>query len=365
MNTGTKIGFAISLLALSIGTAVAAGPSKGPSSPGGDPSALARAEAKFAHALKMVDQFKAQAAAEGISGDAWRFEMVGYLMQGAEADFAAVSLARSLADAMSASIAVARAGKAAADVSGSAATGGSSASSVADGLGSATTDLVYIPVVPCRIVDTRAGGAAVPAATVKTYAATTGGGANVGHASGCTVSGQIPGTYDVAAIAANVTVDESGLTGFGAGSYLQIYPQGGSTTTSFMNFGPNQIIANAGVVSVNQANSQFSVVSNAASQIIVDAYGVFIAPQPTALECTNTAYSADVPLDTTTRTGLASAPACPTGYARVATMPDANGDFFNLATALIDDGSVFMRYTGSTSVTFKVRGKCCRVPGRN
>jgi hypothetical protein len=179
------------------------------------------------------------------------------------------------------------------------------------------------------------------------------------------VSSQIPGTYDVAAIAANVTVDESGLTGFSAGSYLQIYPQGSSTTTSFMNFGPNQIIANAGVISVNQANSQFSVVSSAATQVIVDAYGVFIAPQPTALECTNTAYSADVPLDTTTRTGSTVAPACPAGYTRVATMPDGNGDFFNLVTALVDDGGVFMRYNGSTSATFKARAKCCRVPGRN
>jgi len=364
MNTGTKIGFAISLLALSIGTAVAAGPSKGPSNPGVDPSALVRAQVKFTHAMEVVDQFKAQATAEGISGDAWRFEMVGYLMQGAEADFAAVSLARSLADAMSASIAVARAGKAAADVSGSAATIGSSASSVADGLGSATTDLVYIPVVPCRIVDTRAGGAAVPAGTVKTYAATTGGGANVGHASGCTVSGQIPGTYDVAAIAANVTVDESGLTGFGAGSYLQIYPQGGSTTTSFMNFGPNQIIANAGVVSVNQANSQFSVVSNAASQIIVDAYGVFIAPQPTALECTAPTASAAIAAGSNGSTLSAT---CPVGYSH--TGGSCVTDSYNVRAVSNNNtgGNTGCSFVNIDSVSHNITATatCCRVPGRN
>ena len=364
MNTGTKIRFAISLLALSVGTAVAAGPSKGPANPGVDPSALARAEAKFAHALQVVDQFKAQAAAEGISGDAWRFEMAGYLMKGVEADFSSVALAHSLADAMSASIALARAGSAASGGSGNASSAGSTVSAVADGLGSATTDLVYIPVVPCRIVDTRVGGAAVPAATVKTYAATTGGGANVGHASGCTVSGQIAGTSDVAAIAANVTVDESGLSGFGAGSYLQIYPQGGSTTTSFMNFGPNQIIANAGVISVNQANSQFSVVSNTSTQIIVDVYGVFIAPQPTALECTAPTASATIAAASNASTLSAT---CPVGYSH--TGGSCVTDSYNVRAVSNNNtgGNTGCSFVNIDSVSHNITATatCCRVPGRN
>jgi len=365
MYTGTKIRFAVSLLALSVGTAVTAGPRMGAATPGVDASALARAEAKFAHALQVVDQFKAQAAAEGITGDAWRFEMAGYLMKGAEADFASVSLAHSLADAMSASIAVARTGSAAPGGSGNAPSSGSAASAVADGLGSATTDLVYIPIVPCRIVDTRAGGAAVPAGTVKTYAATTGGGANVGHASSCTVSGQIPGTYDVAAIAANVTVDESGLTGFVAGSYLQIYPQGGSTTTSFMNFGPNQIIANAGVISVNQTNSQFSVVSSAASQVIVDTYGVFIAPQPTALQCMTVDGTA-VSLSASGGVSYVTAGTCPSGYTQTATY--CSSDFLlssNVYTLNVLAGSCLMKNLDSSAHNAIATAQCCRVPGRN
>jgi len=352
MNTGTKIGFAISLLALSIGTAVAAGPSKGPANPAVDPSALARAEAKFAAALAVVDQFKAQAAAEGITGDAWRFQMVGNLMQGSEANFASVSLARSYADAVSAAKAVARAGN---PTSSSEAASGSSAASVTAGLGTTTSDLVYVPITPCRVLDTRAGGAAVAANTVKTYDFTA---INVGAAS-CSVTNQIPGSDGAAAFAANVTVDESGLSGFGAGSYLQIYPQGGSTATSFMNFSPNQIIANAGVISLNQANGQFSVVSNAPTQIIVDTYGAFIAPQPTAVECT-TATS------TSSFLGVVSA-TCPAGYGMTGGGCHSNSindwTYENFPSGATTWGCGFWT-SGTLGTTLTAYAQCCRVPGR-
>jgi hypothetical protein len=361
MNAGTKIRFAVSLLVLSVGTAVAAGPSKGPANPGVDASALARAEAKLAHALEVVDQFKAQAAAEGITGDAWRFDMIGNLMQGAEANFPSVSLARSYADAVSASMAVARAGIPAAIVANDEAASGSSAASVAAGLGTATSDLVYVPITPCRILDTRAGGPPVATGIVKTYIF---GAVNVGKGA-CVVTAQIPGSTAAAAFAANVTVDETGITGFAEGAYLQIYPQGSSTGTSFMNFGPNQIIANAGIISLNQANGQFSVVASAPSQVIVDNYGVFIAPQPTALECTTTAYGTAITLNTTTRDGYPYPPSCPAGYTQVATMQNAIGDYQNVVTPLILDGSAYMRYNGSTSVNVESKAKCCRVPGRN
>jgi len=354
MNTGTKIRFAVSLLALSIGTAVAAGPSKGPGNPGVDSSALARAEAKFAAALAVVDQFKAQAAAEGITGDAWRFQMIGNLMQGSEANFASVSLARSYSDAMDASIAVARAGKPA---SNSEAASGSSAASVAADLGTVTSDLVYVPITPCRILDTRANGAPVAANTVKSYYFTN---ANVGGGS-CNVTTQIPGSDGAAAFAANVTVDESGITGFGAGSYLQIYPEAGSTTTSFMNFSPNQIIANAGIISLNQANGKFSVVSNAATQVIVDTYGAFIAPEATALECTTVT-------STNSLLGVVAA-SCPAGGAYTLTGGGCHSNSINdwtyqsFPSNATTWGCGFWT-AGTLGTTLTAYAKCCRVPGR-
>ena len=354
MNTGKKIGFAISLLALSIGTAVAAGPSKGPANPAVDPSALARAEAKFAAALAVVDQFKAQAAAEGITGDAWRFQMVGNLMQGSEANFASVAFARSYSDAMDASIAVARAGNPA---SNSEAASGSSAASVAAGLGSATTDLVYVPITPCRVLDTRAGGAAVAAGVVKSYYFVN---SNVGGGS-CSVTSQIPGSYSAAAFAANVTVDESGLSGFGAGSYLQIYPESGSTTTSFMNFNPNQIIANAGIISLNQANGKFSVVSNAPTQVIVDTYGAFIAPQPTALECMNAT-------STSSFLGIVVA-TCPAGYGVSGGGCTSSSVYDHTYSAYPDSATTFTcgfypETSKTIGATLTAYARCCRVPGR-
>ena len=377
MNTGMKIRFAVSLLTIAVGTATAAEPQPGTSgnSPAGprtspvvdpvvDAQALARARAKFVHALSIVDQFKAQAAAARITGDNWRFYMVGNLMQGSEVNFPSVSLARSFADAMNASMAVARAGNpASGDPNGEAASV-STAASVAAGLGTATSDLVYVPITPCRVVDTRAGGPPIPAGAVNSYYFDPGV-ANVG-AGYCSVYGQIPGSsYGAAAFAANVTVDESGITGFVAGSYLQIYPQGGSTGTSFMNFAPNQIIANAGIISLNQANGQFSVVASAPSQFIIDTYGVFIAPQPTALDCVNTANSAPFTLTTAAFYGGTNAPACPAGYTRVSTITNGGtGDTASLSNVVTGDGYAYYRYYGSSSVSFVVAAKCCRVPGR-
>ncbi|MFT3791354.1 MAG: hypothetical protein QM741_09770 [Rudaea sp.] len=362
MKTATTIRFTASLLSLAVGAAFAGGPRTTSTNPAVDTQALARAEAKFAHALQIVDQFKAQATAEGITGDTWRFEMVANLMKGSEANFASVSLARSYTDAMSASIAVAHAGNAASAPSNdSAAAADSSASSVAAGLGSATTDLVYVPISPCRIVDTRVGGAPVPAGTVKSYFFYA---SNVGNGS-CSVTGQIPGTTAAAAFAANVTVAESGITGIPVGSYLQIYPQGGSTTTSFINFGPGEVIANAGVISLNQANGEFSVVSNAPTQVIVDTFGVFIAPQPTALECT-TVDGTTVSLSANGGVSYIQAGTCPSGYTQTATY--CVSDFLlssNVYTLNVLSASCLMKNLDPSNAHNAVASaRCCRVPGR-
>lgn len=365
MKTRSSLCLAASLLSLSIGSALAGesnaatGPASQPrtapkAAPAVDPQALERAKAKFAHALAVVDQFKAAAAAEGITGDNWRFEMLGDLMNGSEADFASVAYARTYADAMSAALQVARGGDASAPGSAISSSAGTAAA-VADGLGSATTDLVYVPIAPCRVLDTRVSGA-IPASTVRSYFFHA---SNTGHGA-CSVTGQIPGTTDAAAFAANVTIDETGLTGFAAGSFLEIYPQGGSTTTSFLNFGPGQIIANAGVISINQTNGQFSVMSNAPTNVIIDTYGVFIAPEPTALECTT-------PTNTSSFFGVVGA-SCPAGYTLTGGGCNSTSIHDHTYSSAPSGSSWQCGFWPETSftigTTLTAYANCCRVPGR-
>ena len=129
------------------------------------------------------------------------------------------------------------------------------------------TGLVYTPITPCRIVDTRVTG--TPFAAKETRAFSTNGAATQGGGA-CTVySGTIP-----AALSLNVTVDATSLgipTQYG---YLNLLPQNG-TNTSWMNFVGGQTVANAGVASINQADGSFSIKSQNPANVVVDVFGYF------------------------------------------------------------------------------------------
>ncbi len=130
-----------------------------------------------------------------------------------------------------------------------------------------TTGLVYTPITPCRIVDTRVTGGPFAAKETRSFqtndAATQGGGA-------CTVySGTIP-----SALSLNVTVDATSLGDLTRSGDLLLFPQNG-TNTSWMNFAGGQTIANAGVASINQADGSFSIKTQNPANVVVDVFGYF------------------------------------------------------------------------------------------
>jgi hypothetical protein len=312
-----------------------------------NPAALLRAQQKFAHALAATEQLKEHATVAGVSGEQWRFAIVANLMKGSENDFDSVALANSYQDGVRAALHVARAGAAA-------------ETATAKSLGDAATDLVYVPITPCRIADSRNSGGPIAASTVKqyTYDATNGG------ASGCSVMNQIPGANpSPAAFAVNITVDETGLSGFLPGSFLQAYPAGTSTSTSFMNFGPDQIISNAGVIALN-TDGEFDIYSNAPTNVIIDAYGVFIAPQATALSCTPVVAAQSIApgatgMNTTTST-------CPADTSTVSAYCFApTQTTTNTGSGVVAPGA-FCSWVNNTgaAVTVYQGVLCCKVPGR-
>ncbi len=129
------------------------------------------------------------------------------------------------------------------------------------------TGLVYTPITPCRIVDTRVTGTPFAAKETRTFqtngAATQGGGA-------CTVySGTIP-----SALSLNVTVDATALGSPTQSGFLNLLSQNG-TNTSWMNFVGGQTIANAGVAAINSADGSFSIKTQNPANVVVDVFGYF------------------------------------------------------------------------------------------
>jgi len=129
------------------------------------------------------------------------------------------------------------------------------------------TGLVYTPITPCRIVDTRVTGGPFAAKETRTYA--TNGAATQGGGS-CTVySGTIP-----SALSLNVTVDATSLGNPAQSGFLNLLPQNG-TNTSWMNYLGGQTVANAGVASINPVDGSFSIKTQNPANVVVDVFGYF------------------------------------------------------------------------------------------
>lgn len=314
-----------------------------------DAAALARAQGKFSQALDVVRHFDATAQREGFSNNEWRRELLANLMQADEATRTNVAAAGDLTEAMDRSRSAARIAPA----------------TPTNLIGSVTYDLVFIPITPCRILDTRAG-ASLKAGVTYSYSYDSG---NTGAGS-CGVHSQIPGlpAFSPAAEAVNVTVDENAFSGFAPGSYLAVFPQGGALGSSFMNFGPGQVLANAGVIALNAGNGQFSLLSNANTNVIVDVYGVFMPPQATALDC----------METTKVTGnmdsygtiSLTGNTCPASYTAVGGSCFGGGNAYrSVEEAVMSANSQWVcRFHDSGGNTYPYElaasTRCCRVPGR-
>jgi len=132
--------------------------------------------------------------------------------------------------------------------------------------------LNYVAITPCRIIDTRPTGGPFAAKETRSYSLN--GGATQGG-TGCTV---YSGANAPFAVAVNVTVDATALGSPSQYGYIALLPQN-PTGTSWMNFAGGQIIANAGVATVNQADGTFSIKSQLPANVIVDVLGYY-QPSP-------------------------------------------------------------------------------------
>jgi len=144
-------------------------------------------------------------------------------------------------------------------------------------LGATTSQLVYTPIVPCRIADTRGSGARtgiLSAGIPRTFDLTTD--AFFKGQGGSTSCPGLP-SFSNYAWSVNFTAVGYSTTGF-----LQVYPFGGSVpATSILNWGPPppSALANLGTpTGCYGCADDINVVASVPTHIILDVYGYFEVP---------------------------------------------------------------------------------------
>lgn len=231
----------------------------------------------------------------------------------------------------------------------------------AKALGDPDRDLVYVPVTPCRILDTRIVGGPIPANSFRDFDLT-----DVvrfapqgGDTSNCNVGDK--GSFAAAAL--NITVVTPAT-----GGYITAFPYLASQpTAATINYVAGDIRNGLAIVRLDQTSAayEFSVYSFAQTHLVADIVGYFREPEATALECVNLA-SPPIRFGGTSVTTVDS-PTCPTGYTAVGGACDGLNINTSVAHSQLGQNNYRCKFVGTQSVhigdgTAAVR--CCRIPGR-
>lgn len=218
-------------------------------------------------------------------------------------------------------------------------------------------DLVFTPLTPCRIVDTRVAGGPIAAGTARGFKAW---GANFSAQGGNTADCGIPQNTYVAALALNLVVIQPT-----AGGYITAYPFGeAKPTASTVNYVAGDIVANGAIVKVSQSSLAFdwNLYSFATTDFLADVVGYYSRPKAAILSCTN-------PPETTLvvapgALGRLPIPACVT-YGGGSSTGYCTSDGTEMASYAGTTGvsECAMKNMGASSATITAGRRCCGVPG--
>jgi hypothetical protein len=229
-------------------------------------------------------------------------------------------------------------------------------------LGDVADDLVYTPVTPCRILDTRGGGGGTMlAGQTRNWLAANPGGtftSQGGASSNCGIP------VKPAAVLANVVVfnNAAGPAFFTTWPFNQSQPL--ASTLNWTSAG--QQIANAVILPLCTGGGctfDFNAFTSTQTDVVIDVMGYFAAPIATALQCTQVA-SAATPIAVSSDT-LVALPSCAAGYTRIGSQ--CAGTAGVPSGYLLETNATGCLYRNLSSVaTYAATATavCCRVPGR-
>jgi hypothetical protein len=226
-------------------------------------------------------------------------------------------------------------------------------------IGSLASDLVYTPVTPCRIFDTRpafGGTGPIPAAGTKnffiwgvvSYASQGGAASNCGITAG----------VNTAAVAVNFTVVSPATPG-----YITAFPFGTvQPTAATVNFNAGDVRGNFSIAKNAQSGaSDLSIFSTSNVDVVGDVVGYYSKPVATALDCTTVAgVSTTLPASSTNTS--APAPACASGYTRVGVLCGTSTNSNRILGTTLS--ACFSANDSALAATVTTSSVCCRIPGR-
>ncbi len=227
----------------------------------------------------------------------------------------------------------------------------------AKSLGEPANDLVFVPISPCRIIDTRLAGGQIAANTVRSFDVTAvsdysfqGGAAN-----NCNGAGAV-GSFAAAAI--NFTVVSPAADG-----YITAFPfLGTQPLAATVNYTAGDIRGNYSVVKLDQGASanELSVYSFAQTHLVADIVGYYINPQATPLDCQDTTAVAVTVAAGATSNAVASA--CPATYIQTAT--NCESSTWQMPFVYFKGGVCSAQNNSAATATLRASRTCCRTPGR-
>jgi hypothetical protein len=144
-------------------------------------------------------------------------------------------------------------------------------------LGTPNTDLVYTPVTPCRIIDTRNAGTASGILAVGSARGFIGWGASYANQGGAASNCNIPANTDTAAIVVNFTVVSPST-----GGYITAYPSGAAQPlAASLNFNAADVKGNNAILKLNQtanAPTHFNIYTTSTTHLVADVVGYYARP---------------------------------------------------------------------------------------
>jgi hypothetical protein len=239
-------------------------------------------------------------------------------------------------------------------------------------LGDTTTDLVFVPVAPCGVWDTRfateaASAGIINATTTKRfYSYYNGTGVDFSPWGGNTNCSQHNVAYLGGIPAAAMMIVYS--SDASANGWVTLYGDheadpSNATITHYVSPGPTKtqnvvvkVGRNNGGGYDHKATARFANVNMSASVI-----GYYIRPSATALQCVETANT-DQTVAGNGGTSNAVAPSCPTGYTQTATNCETTS--WLMPIVYFQSGTCSARNGDTATQTLRASRTCCRVPGK-
>lgn len=219
-------------------------------------------------------------------------------------------------------------------------------------MGDIASDLVYVPVTPCRIADTRVAGGVITQGATRGFDVTAV--SNFSFQGGDATNCGIGAAGSFAAVALNITVVSP--TGDG---YVTAFPFGTTMPlAATMLYKSGVTLSNFAILKLDQGASanEMSVFSTRQTHVVIDVVGYFTASAIGSLSCVTTAQTTNAVA--AGGTSNAVAPACDAGYSETATYCSSTS--WDMPFVFVNGGTCSAKNNGAGSADLRASRRCCR-----